>query len=153
VMAAITADADPVAGCSSTRLGGMRYRPMATRGFVERWFSAGLDADALARAPVVVFDRSDDLQHSWLRSRGIDPALPPMHHVPSTADYLTAVRLGMGWGMLLDLQDTTGDLVDLDRDGGIDVVLYWQQWRLRSPSLDRVADAVLTAARRELDQR
>jgi LysR family transcriptional regulator (chromosome initiation inhibitor) len=153
VMAAVTADADPVPGCSSTRLGGMRYRPLATPAFAERWFAGGADADALARAPVVVFDRSDDLQHAHLRSRGVDPALPPMHHVPSSADYLTAVRLGMGWGMVPDLQDTAGDLVELGLDGAVDVVLYWQQWRLRSPSLDRVAAAVLAAARLQLDQR
>jgi LysR family transcriptional regulator (chromosome initiation inhibitor) len=153
VMAAVTADADPVPGCSSTRLGGMRYRPLATPAFTDRWFPDGATTQALARAPVVVFDRSDDLQHSYLRSRGVDPALPPMHHVPSSADYLTAVRLGMGWGAVPDLQDIEGDLVELDRDGAVDVVLYWQQWRLRSPSLDRVAAAVLAAARRQLDQR
>jgi LysR family transcriptional regulator (chromosome initiation inhibitor) len=152
VMAAITADADPVPGCSSTRLGSMRYRPMATRDFAGRWFADGTEQDALTRAPVIVFDRADDLQYSYLRARGVDPAVPPVHHVPGTADHLTAVRLGMGWGMLLTLQDTTGDLVELDGDGAVDVVLYWQQWRLRSPSLDRVADAVLTAARRRLDQ-
>jgi LysR family transcriptional regulator, chromosome initiation inhibitor len=32
------------------------------------------------------------------------------------------------------------------------VVLYWQQWRLRSATLDRVREAVLDAARRTLDQ-
>ena len=34
----------------------------------------------------------------------------------------------------------------------VDVVLYWQQWRLRSATLDRVREAVLEAAGRELDQ-
>ena len=34
----------------------------------------------------------------------------------------------------------------------MDVVLYWQQWRLRSASLDRVREVVLAAAGRELDQ-
>jgi LysR family transcriptional regulator, chromosome initiation inhibitor len=34
----------------------------------------------------------------------------------------------------------------------MDVVLYWQQWRLRSATLDRVREAVLEAAGRELDQ-
>ncbi|MCZ2816461.1 LysR family transcriptional regulator ArgP [Modestobacter sp. VKM Ac-2984] len=150
VMAAVTGDADPVPGCSSTRLGGMRYRPQAAPDFVRRWFSDGGTAESLARAPVVVFDRSDDLQHAHLRARGVDPAQPPMHFVPSSADFLTAVRLGMGWGMVPDLQDTEDDLVVLHPAGAVDVVLYWQQWRLRSPSLDRVADAVLAAARRVL---
>ncbi|NIH67761.1 LysR family transcriptional regulator ArgP [Modestobacter marinus] len=150
VMAAVTGDADPVPGCTSTRLGSMRYRPQATPAFARRWFADGGTAESLARAPVVVFDRSDDLQHAHLRARGVDPAGPPMHFVPSSADFLAAVRLGMGWGMVPDLQDTDGDLTVLDPDGAVDVVLHWQQWRLRSPSLDRVADAVLAAARRVL---
>ncbi|MFQ1001582.1 LysR family transcriptional regulator ArgP [Modestobacter sp. SSW1-42] len=153
VMAAVTAAADPVPGCTVTRLGGMRYRPMATRQFARRWFPDGVTAQALARAPVVVFDRTDELQHGYLRARGVDPAVPPVHHVPASVDYVTAVTLGFGWGMVPPQQEPPGGLEELDRDGGVDVVLYWQQWRLRSPSLDRVADAVRTAARHHLDQR
>jgi LysR family transcriptional regulator (chromosome initiation inhibitor) len=81
---------------------------------------------------------------------------PPTHYVPSTADFLAAIRLGLGWGMLPELQrDTTegtGSLVDVDPSGAVDVVLHWQQWRLRSRLLDRVADAVVAAARRDLAQ-
>jgi LysR family transcriptional regulator, chromosome initiation inhibitor len=36
VMAAVTADAAPVPGCTSTRLGGMCYRPMAAPAFARR---------------------------------------------------------------------------------------------------------------------
>jgi len=108
-----------------------------------------------ANAPVVVFDREDDLQHHYLRLR-TDELDPPVHHVPSSADFLAAVALGLGWGMLPDLQSAVhyrdGRLVDLDPDGATDVTLHWQQWRLRSPTLDRVADAVLAAAGTHLDQ-
>jgi len=151
-MAAVTAAAAPVPGCTVTRLGGMRYRPMATAAFVDRWFPDGVTPAALSRAPVVGFDRQDDLQGRYLRSRGVDPAVPPLHHVPASADYIAAVRLGFGWGMVPPQQEPPGELAELDADGAVDVVLHWQQWRLRSPSLDRVAAAVLAAARRELDQ-
>lgn len=154
VMAAVTADVEPVPGCTSTHLGGMRYRPMATRTFAGRWFPEGPTPEALARAPVVVFDRKDDLQHGYLRARAGSTVAPPAHYVPASADYLGAVALGLGWGMVPDLQArcVTADLVDLDPGGEVDVVLHWQQWRLRSPTLDRVRDAVLSAAGRELDQ-
>ncbi|MGY1636012.1 LysR family transcriptional regulator ArgP [Geodermatophilus sp. SYSU D00742] len=156
VMAAVTADAEPVPGCTSTRLGGMRYRPMATPGFARRWFPAGPTPQALARAPVVVFDRKDDLQHRYLHGRtaGGDVAAP-VHYVPASADYVAAVTLGLGWGMVPDLQARGVPaelLVELDPGGAVDVVLHWQQWRLRSATLDRVREAVLTAAGRELDQ-
>ncbi|GAA2719174.1 LysR family transcriptional regulator ArgP [Cellulomonas aerilata] len=154
VVAAITTDPDPVAGCSVTRLGTMRYRPMAAATSAARWFPHGPTADALADAPVVVFDRKDDLQHRYLRGRLPGGRRPPTHYVPASADFLTAVRLGLGWGMLPDLQsgrlEADGDLVVLDPSGAIDVTLHWQQWKLRSPSLDRVAAAVTAAARRHL---
>jgi LysR family transcriptional regulator, chromosome initiation inhibitor len=154
VMAAVTADAVPVPGCTSTRLGGMRYRPMAAPGFARRWFPDGPTPEALARAPVVVFDRKDDLQYRYLRARVGDGAAPPLHYVPASADYVHAICLGLGWGMVPDLQAGTApaELADLDPAGAVDVVLYWQQWRLRSASLDRVREAVLAAAARELDR-
>jgi LysR family transcriptional regulator (chromosome initiation inhibitor) len=153
VMAAVTADADPVPGCTSTRLGGMRYRVSAAPSFAGRWFPDGPTPDALARAPVVVFDRGDELQHRYLRARAGAGATPPVHRVPSSADYVAAVALGFGWGMVPDLQrGTAGELVELDPAGAVDVVLHWQQWKLRSASLDRVRETLLAAARRELDR-
>jgi len=126
---------------------------MATPGFARRWFPAGPTPEALARAPVVVFDRKDDLQHRYLHARAGSDVAPPVHYVPAAADYVAAVTLGLGWGMVPDQQARgTAELVDLDPDGAVDVVLYWQQWRLRSPTLDRIREAVLAAAGRELDQ-
>jgi LysR family transcriptional regulator (chromosome initiation inhibitor) len=154
VVAAVTTDPDPVAGCSVTPLGSMRYRPMASAALARRWFPAGPTPEALTAAPVVVFDRKDDLQHRYLRSRLPDAAgSPPAHHVPSSADFLTAIRLGLGWGMVPELQvpvDGGDALLELDPDGVVEVDLYWQQWKLRSPALDRVAAAVVSAAREHL---
>ncbi len=148
VVAAVTADAEPVAGCRAVPLGTMRYRPAATPGFVARWFPGGGGVAAeWERAPVVVFDRTDDLQDAHLRGHGVDPAAPPRHHVPASADFAAAVRLGLGWGMVPDLQGGAG-LVELGEP--VDVTLHWQQWRLRTASLDRVADAVVAAARAAL---
>jgi LysR family transcriptional regulator (chromosome initiation inhibitor) len=152
VVAAITSEAEPVPGCSVTRLGRMRYRPMAAPGFARRWFPDGPTPQALHRAPVVVFDRKDDLQHVYLRRRLGPDADPPAHHVPASADFLAGIELGFGWGMVLDLQQPGGELVELDPDGAVDVVLHWQQWKLRSPSLDRAREAVQQAARERLDQ-
>lgn len=153
VMAAVTGDADPVPGCSSTRLGSMRYRPMAAPAFVRRWFADGGTAESLARAPVVVFDRSDDLQHAYLRRHLPSTADLPVHHVPSSADFLSAVALGFGWGMLPELQlgaAASGAVRPFDPAGAVDVALHWQRWRLDSAPLDRVAEALVRSARARL---
>jgi LysR family transcriptional regulator (chromosome initiation inhibitor) len=153
VVAAVTTEARAVAGCRSTPLGAMRYRPTASPALARHSFPDGVTAEALAHAPVVVFDRADDLQHAYLRRSHVR-ASPPAHYVPSSADFLTAVLLGMGWGMLPDLQSgphlESGALVELDPAGGVDVELHWQRWALRTPALAALTDTVTDAARRAL---
>jgi LysR family transcriptional regulator, chromosome initiation inhibitor len=150
VMAAVTTSTTPVAGCTVHRLGGMRYAPRANPEFAARWFPTGATPASLAVAPVVAFDRHDHLQDRYLRRRAHRPLDPPHHFVPGSTAYLEAVRVGLGWGMVPDLQAgedlRTGRLVDLDPGGEVDVELHWQQWRVAGPLLDRVATAVRTAA-------
>ncbi len=150
VMAAVTAVASPVPGCTTTRLGAMRYRPMASPAFAAAWLPSGATAEALAVAPVVVFDRKDALQDRYLRERTGARLHPPRHHVPATAEFAEAIRLGLGWGMVPDLQsgpdEAAGRLVDLDPGGATDVALHWQQWKLPSSALERTAAAVRSAA-------
>ncbi len=156
-VAAVTTDARPVAGCIVTPLGSMRYLPVTAPAFAKRWFPDGVTNDALRRAPVLVFDRDDPLQHAFIRNQtepGTTPPAPPSHMIPSSTDFAAAIHLGLGWGMLDELQlPAPGDpdrLVDLNPGGHIDVPLYWQQWRLRTRSLDRLTEAVVVAARAAL---
>lgn len=154
VSAAITSQSTAVAGCTVTPLGVMPYRACATPAFVERWFAGGIDATSLAAAPVLEYDRRDDLQSRWLRTRGAAVEAPPRTFVPASHDFAAAVRAGLGWGMLPPLQSdgpiAAGEIVVL-ADDPIAVPLYWQQWNLRSPLLDRVARIVVDEARRVLD--
>ncbi|MGN7947390.1 LysR family transcriptional regulator ArgP [Microbacterium sp. 22215] len=149
VMAAVTSESAPVAGCSVSPLGVLEYHAMGESAFVERWFPGGVTRDALAAAPFVDFDRRDTLQHEWLTARGVTPQGVPRHYVPASHDYALAVRLGLGWGMMPLLQQSDHRLVPL---GGppLRVRLYWQQWNLRSRVLDTIAAEVAAEARRVL---
>ncbi|HWS49530.1 MAG TPA: LysR family transcriptional regulator ArgP [Microbacterium sp.] len=148
VMAAVTSEETPVAGCSTTPLGVLEYRAVATEAFANRWFPDGVTRDALSKSPFVDFDRRDALQHEWLDAQGVSHQGVPRHYVPASHDYARAVELGLGWGMLPLLQQAD-DLVPL---GGpaLRVLLYWQQWNLRSDLLDTIATEVALEARRVL---
>jgi len=159
VMAAVTSRSHPIPGCTVAALGAMSYRPVAAPAFADRWFSghadgSGLDAAALAVAPVVDFDRTDELQSRYLRAASVRTLSPPRHYVPASSEFAQAILLGMGWGMLpraqADAAVASGALVDLDPSGAVEVPLYWQQWNLRSPALDAVAEAVAREARSAL---
>lgn len=151
VLAAVTSDPIAVQGCSVEPLGTLRYAAAAAPSLAER-FRRGRGVDWSAM-PVVVFDDKDALQHELLGGRGL--GLPPVvHRVPTSADFLEAVRLGLGWGalpepqLLPDLE--AGRLVRLDARRHLDVPLHWQRWRLRSALLDTLSDDVRRAARRVL---
>ena len=104
VMAAITTEAKPVQGCTARALGTMRYRLVAAPDFAARWFATGVDAAAIARAPVVVFDAKDDLQHRYVRERWDTTIDQHPHYVPSSTDFVAAVEQGFGWATVPDLQ-------------------------------------------------
>lgn len=152
VLAAITSDPTPVQGCRVARLGAMRYRPAASPAYAERW-RRGRGHD-WAAMPVVRFNDKDLLQHDLLAARGLgDP--PVVHRVPTSADFLEAVRRGLGWGLLPEQQLrpglADGSLVRLGSTSDVvDVPLHWMRWRLDSPALSRLGDAVADAARRLL---
>ncbi|MHA7985813.1 LysR family transcriptional regulator ArgP [Rathayibacter sp. CAU 1779] len=147
VMAAITSESTPVQGCTVEQLCVARYLPCASPEFVSTWFPHGVTRAALASAPLVDFDREDELQRRYLAGRGVTDATPPRCQVPASADFVAALRLGFGWGMVptWQLDDAGESITVLDRRG-VNVTLYWQQWNLRSAALDRVRAAIVAGA-------
>lgn len=152
--AAITATAKPAPGCTSRRLGVMRYLPVCTPGFASLWFGGGVRKETLAEAPVIVYDRKDDLQDRFLRRFSRTALQPPRHYVPAAHEFGEAIRLGMGWG-LLPASEIEADLDQarlqiMAPEPFVDVPLHWQQWRYGSEALNDVATAILQAAARAL---
>lgn len=146
VLAAVTSQPQPVQGCSVEALGALRYLPAAAPALLER-HRRGRGVD-WSRLPVVVFNEKDRLQDQVLSAHGAGRP-PVVHRVPSTADFLEAVRCGLGWGMLPEPQLATapaGELVRLPGATPVDVTLHWQRWRLESPALDELTRAVRRAA-------
>ena len=147
VLAAVTSDPTAVQGCSVDSLGALRYLPAAAPSVAARWRRGA--APDWAAMPVVIFNDKDDLQHELLRRHGVEQGPPVVHQVPSTADFYAAIRMGLGWGMLPEVQAradlAAGELVRLSGDV-IDIPLHWQRWRLDSPKLAALTAAVRVAA-------
>ncbi|MFC7217435.1 LysR family transcriptional regulator ArgP [Streptomyces polyrhachis] len=158
VMAAVTSSPDPVAGCTVRPLGLARYVPAAGPAFAARWLAGRPPAEALPAAPVIVFDRRDELQDRFVRSLtgGAAQAGPLRHLVPASEGFRDAVVAGLGWGLVPEQHAApllrTGALVELTPGRALDVPLYWQQWKLDVPALARVARAVADTAARLLVQ-
>jgi LysR family transcriptional regulator, chromosome initiation inhibitor len=150
VLAAVTSVGTAIQGCRIRRLGSLRYVATASPSFVRRWFDAGFSADALARAPSLLFDSNDRLQEVWARRIVRRDLSLPVHRIPSTQAFVDAALAGVGWGMnplaLVRPQLQSGALVELVPDTPVDVPLYWQATRLKVPVLERLTRSVVRAA-------
>jgi LysR family transcriptional regulator (chromosome initiation inhibitor) len=151
VLAAVTALAQPVAGCNSEALGTTHYVAAASPEFVKRHFGKkGVGARTLASAPSLVFDRKDRLQARWVRRICHRNVETPRHWVPSPTAFVEAACAGMGWGMhpasmVADaLRD--GRLVELVPGSTLPGPLYWQQARAAPQLLKKLGAAVRAAA-------
>jgi len=150
VLGAVTSVGTAVAGCRIRRLGALRYVATASPKFVRRWFAEGVTAEALARAPSLLFDSNDRLQELWARRIVRRDVTLPVHRIPSTHAFIDAALAGVGWGMnplaLVRAQLKAGSLVELLPDTSVDVPLYWQAARLKVPVLERLTGSVVRAA-------
>lgn len=149
VVGAVTTAPEPVQGCAAEPIGAARYRPVAAPSVAGAWFTGQDPAVAFPRAPRVDFGPKDRLQTRFVRSVTHRPCTGPAHRVPAADGYHGAIRAGLGWGMFVDGQDW-GPVVLLDPERHLDVPLYWQHWRLRTPVLDALTESVRAVAARAL---
>jgi LysR family transcriptional regulator (chromosome initiation inhibitor) len=147
----VSANAGPVRGCGTRRLGALRYVATASPGFFRRWFAAGVDAESLAQAPCLVFNAKDALQARWTAAAIGRTVAPPVHWLPSSQAFVDATLAGLGWGMnpetLVARHLAEGRLVTLLPDQPLDVMLYWHWSRTVEPALRDLTASVLRAAR------
>jgi len=150
VLAAVTADPEPVQGCKTIALGALRYVACASPDYADRHFAEGVDAASLARAPCMRFDRRDRLQSRWALEAHRVKLAAPTHWVPSTHGFVDFALAGIGWGLqpivLARPHLADGRLVELPPMHPMDVTLYWTVARLHAAPLRSLTDAVRKAA-------
>ena len=149
VAACVCAAERPLAGARAQFLGAMRYRALASPAFIARHFPQAVDAQALARAPAVVFGPDDRLQHRYMAA--VDAGEAFAHHLcPSSEGFVRLLLAGLGWGMVPELQVrgelARGELLELFPGPPIDVPLYWHHWRNGGELLDELTRHLVRCA-------
>ncbi|MDO9380638.1 MAG: LysR family transcriptional regulator ArgP [Nocardioidaceae bacterium] len=150
--AAVTSDARPVQGCRVEALGSLRYVAVAAPDVAATHLRGRALARALPGAPRVEFNAKDSLQELFLDEVGAPADRPrgTWHRVPSSSGIIDAVVAGLGWGMAPQVAVAdhlaSGTLVRIAPRHRLDVPLFWQHWRVRSPTLDALTTAVRSAA-------
>ena len=147
----ISTEPKPMRGCTASPLGSMRYRLVASSEFRQKHFANGLTRNAARKAPVVAYTRKDTLQSSFLLRRfGLPEGAYPCHFVPGAEPHFSAIRYGLGYGMVpeLLLHDAlqTGEVVDLATDEPLEIALYWHTWKVQSPRMEPLPRQIIEAA-------
>lgn len=154
VVAAVTSIDKPVAGCRHVALGSLRYRATASPDFMARYFGAGVTAEALQRAPALMFNQKDRLQSKWIEQVLGHAVHHPAHWLPATQAFVDGAIAGLGWGMnpetLVRDHLAAGRLVELVADTPVDIALNWQVSRLSVDALYGLTREVVAAARGSL---
>lgn len=150
VLGAVTGQAKAIQGCNVHPLGAMRYHAIASPEFSDRNFAGRLNAETLASAPLIVFNRKDDLQWRFMRRITRSRLSPPMHYLPTSTGFVEAAALGLGWCLapesLIAPAVEAGHVVNLDPKRWLDVPLYWQYAAVRSDTLEHVGRTLREAA-------
>jgi LysR family transcriptional regulator, chromosome initiation inhibitor len=154
VLGAVTAERKPLQGCNVYPLGRMRYHAIASPAFVRRYFPDGMDAGSLAKAPMIVFNRKDELQARYVRRITRAKVSPPIHYLPTSTGFVEAAGRGLGWCLAPDLLARAamdaGQVAMIDEGRILDVPLYWQCASVRSTTLQRISDALRDVAGKAL---
>lgn len=146
VLGAVTGESKPLQGCNVQALGAMRYYAIASPEFVARHFAKGMNAASLATAPMIVFNRKDDLQWRYVRRITRARLSPPIHYIPTTTGFIEAAAFGLGWCLaprsLAGHALEAGRIVVIEPEWWLDVPLYWQHAAVRSNTLEQLSRAL-----------
>lgn len=142
-------------GFTSTRIGSVRYMLCASPAFVKTWFAKGFDRESASRAPIIHFNRDDQLQYrSLAKLFGKPQVSPPAHYIPSAEKFIEAVVLGLGYAMFPEVQAMPelrkGRIVEIDPKGRLDTALYWYRWSRSSDLLQDFSKVLVTEGRKLL---
>ncbi len=152
VLGAVTAESQPVKGCNVHPLGAMRYHAIVSPGFARQYFNDGMQAAALARAPMLVFNRKDELQWRFVRRLTRARLQPPLHYLPSSTGFVEAAACGLGWGMapetLVAPAVRAGRVVVLEPPLARRAAVLAACRRARSSTLQHITQALRTGSQR-----
>ncbi|MEM5286449.1 HTH-type transcriptional regulator ArgP [Paraburkholderia sabiae] len=151
-----TASSAPT-GFVAEPIGEMEYECVATPEFAKTHFADGVTLHNILAAPAVLFNRKDGLHSIFLeRLIGFPVHGYATHFFPSPIALLSAIRAGVGYGLVPSLQIQSlidsGDVISIAPQRKIAVSLYWHHWKAAPPNARQISELIMHHAREVLTQ-
>lgn len=156
VSACISIENKPMRGCHAEYLGIMRYKMVCTDQFRKKWFLQGINRENLRQTPAIIFNDKDYIHFDLLEKKyGLIKGTYPYHLIPSSESFVTAIKLGLGYGLVpefqIKLEAQENRLIELLPDETIDIPLYWHHWKQQSKPLENLSKYIVSKANHLLD--
>lgn len=152
VLATLCADGTPINGARVDKLGFMRYRAYANEAFLSR-FNLIDNFENLYKAPALIFNEDDQLQHRYLAKLKQPEPQNPIK-CPSTEGFLQLAASGCGFGLMPEIQVNQSilndQLIDISPATYLDIPLFWHSWRSSGDVMKRLRSSVIKTAHRWL---
>lgn len=151
VLGALTSEEKAIQGCSAHFLGHMRYYAVASPKVAAQYFTGMNVVDAFKRAPMLVYNRKDPLQHRFIKNVTGEETVPDqIHYLPDSVQLVHAAMENMGWCMmaegLFEEAVQANKLVNISPEYWMEDALYWQHAAIKSKVLSNVTQAFKQSA-------
>ncbi|WP_445773504.1 LysR family transcriptional regulator ArgP [Shewanella sp.] len=153
---AISLQSTAIKGCQLTRLGNVDYLLVASPAFSRHYFSDGISAKSLKKAPGIAFDHKDNMHTRYIQQHfGLSQGEYPLHTVRSSEAFVTMAKHGAAYCLVPKTQIiselASGELVHICKQHIITETLYWHHWILLKGVYKAVSDAIIAHAQSVLD--
>lgn len=155
VLGCISTRKSAIQGCRVEYLGNIDYSLYCSHSFAKQWFVDGLDIAAVQRAPMITFNRKDELNLKILE-KAFNTKLKEYttFYVPSTELFLDFIKAGLAYGAMpyqqcrKPLQEKL--IMELSPEYRIGVSLYWHCWNLDSYLLRQLSKQIVTGFKKSV---
>ncbi len=149
VWGCVTSIAKPPYGCTSTHLGKMVYRCVATPAFKKRYFAGGVSAGSLLAAPAAIYGEADYMHDEYLKKyfKKYAQGRPVVHHIPSPEGLISFAVKGMAFALLPECSVReclkNDKLVDLMPERPLRLPLFWQTQELQTKLTRELSERII----------
>lgn len=140
----------PLQNHLSLKIGEMKYSLVCASTFYKKYFQDGVNRKSLSFAPLVIFDRHDKAQHSYLKSNYNINLLSQANLMPSLASFKHAIIGGFGYGLMpiIDIQRELRkkQLIQMNPQKDFNISLYLHQWEYQRDHIKLLCEKIMKSA-------
>ncbi|WP_412470210.1 MULTISPECIES: ArgP/LysG family DNA-binding transcriptional regulator [unclassified Halobacteriovorax] len=148
----ISSEKKPLPNHTSTHLGDMVYSLVCSKKFYKEYFSEGVTKKTLSEAPLVVFDKYDKAQHTYLKENFKLDKLTKINLMPSVQSFKKAILGGYGYGLLpfidMEKEMKKRKFVQLNPSKNFSVSLFLHQWEYQREHIKLFNEKLIKAAQK-----